>query len=174
MRKYFFLLISIGTVLMIIIMQQTGAPLKTNDTPNGILDLEFASTPAKANVVLNAWEKSETADNIQAAKLNTELDFIFLLFYAIFLHQVCRSIAGLYKGSARNIGLILANGAIAAGVLDILENIGMLITLHGYINNTITLLTFSFSIIKWALALFALLYFLVGGGTYLFRKIIKP
>ncbi len=144
MRKYFFLFVSIGTLLMIIVMQQTGTTLKTKATPHGILDLEFASTSAKAAAVIDAWKKSEITDNIQAAKLNTELDFIFLLFYAIFLQQVCRSIAGLHKGAIRNIGLVLANGAIAAGVLDIFENFGMLLMLHGYSNNTIALLTFSF------------------------------
>ena len=174
MRTYFFLLICAGTLLMIIVMQQTGTSLKTTGTPNGILDLEFANNASKAAGVIAIWEKSGSTDNIQAAKLNTELDFIFLLFYAIFLHQVCRSIAGLYKGAVKNMGLVLANGAIAAGVLDILENIGMLLTLHGYINNTIPLLTFSFSITKWVLALAALLYFLAGGGIYVFRKIINP
>ncbi len=173
MPKYFFLLTFIGTLLMIIVMQQTGAPLKTNDTPNGMLDLEFAGSTSKADLVINAWKKTESTDNIQAAKLNTELDFIFLLFYAIFLHQGCRSIAGLHTGIVSNIGLILANGAIAAGILDILENIGMLLSLHGYINSTVILLTFTFSMIKWVLALSALLYLLVGGAAYLFRKKIK-
>ena len=159
---------------MIIVMQQTGAPLKTSGTPNGILDLEFANSKAKAIAVLGIWKKTEPTDNIQAAKLNIELDFIFLLFYSIFLHQACTSVAGLYKGILRTIGLILANAAIAAGVLDILENTGMLLTLHGYVNSTITLLTFSFSVTKWLLALSALFYFLVGGGIYLIIKLIMP
>jgi hypothetical protein len=174
MHKYFFLLISTGTFLMIIVMQQTGASLKTKDTPNGILDLEFANSKPKAVAVIDAWGKTEATDNIKAAKLNTELDFIFLLFYSIFLHQACRSIAGLYKGIISNAGLIVATGAIAAGVLDILENIGMLLTLHGYINSTVTLLTFCCSVTKWLLVLSALVYFLVGGGAYLIRKLIKP
>jgi hypothetical protein len=174
MRKYFFLLISIGTLLMIIVMQQTGASLKTNDTPNGILDLEFASSQHKVAAVVNAWSKTGGTDNIQAAKLNTELDFLFLFFYSIFLHQACKSVSGLYKGMMNRIGLVLANGAIAAGVLDILENIGMLLSLHGYINNTVALLTFTFSVIKWLLALSALIYLVIGGAASLFRKNINP
>jgi len=170
MRKFFFLFITIGTLLMILVMYKTGASLKTNDTPNGILDLEFASNAAKATAVVNAWQKSETVDNIQIAKLNTELDFIFLFFYSIFLNMVCRSIAALHTGMARNIGLIVATGAIIAGMLDILENIGMLLTLHGYIYNSITILTFSFSVTKWILALLAILYFLVAGCAALFKK----
>jgi hypothetical protein len=155
-------------------MQKTGASLKTNDTPHGILDLEFANSRDKAAVVINAWAKTGSTDNIQAAKINTELDFIFLLFYSVFLHQFCKSIAGLHEGAVRNAGLILANGAIAAGVLDIMENIGMLLTLQGYINSTLPLLTFIFSVVKWVLALSALVYFLLAGGGYLFRKIINP
>jgi hypothetical protein len=174
MRSYFFLFVTIGTLLMMIVMQQTGAPLKTAATPYGIINLEFAGNTDKATDVINAWQKTEGPDNIQAAKLNTELDFIFLFFYSVFLHYGCRSVSRLHKGVMSSLGLMMANGAIAAGVLDILENIGMLLTLHGYLNNTVTMLTFSFSIVKWILALCALIYFLIGFALYLGRKIIKP
>lgn len=154
-------------------MQHTGASLKTNETPLGILDLEFASSVSKATIVINAWQKTGNPDNIQAAKLNTELDFIFLIFYSIFLNIACRSVAMLYTGTVRTLGLIAAFGAIAAGLMDIMENIGMLLTLHGHIYPAVTLLTFTFSVIKWGLALLALMYFVVGGGASLLNSIFS-
>ena len=174
MLKYFLLMVTIGTLLMVIVMQQTGTSLKTQDTPNGILDLEFASNTTKATAVINAWKKTELTDNIQVAKLNTELDFIFILFYSIFLNLVSKSIAGKYVGAIKNIGLILANGAIAAGVLDIMENIGMLFTLHDYINSTVIMFTFAFSVLKWIIVLSILVYFLAAGSFHLFKKSTNP
>jgi len=38
MRKFFFLFITIGTLLMILVMYKTGASLKTNDTPKDWTD----------------------------------------------------------------------------------------------------------------------------------------
>lgn len=172
MRKYFFLFIFIGTLLMIVVMQHTGASLKTVTTPYGILDIEFANTVSRANEVIDSWEKTGNPDNIQVAKLNTELDFIFLLFYSIFLSMSCRSVAVLYTGIAGTLGLIASFGAIAAGVLDILENAGILLMLHGHIYPWVTLLTFAVSVTKWVLALMAVLYLVIGGGAYLIRQFI--
>ena len=64
----------------------------------------------------------------------------------------------------------MAKGAILAGLLDIVENAGMLFPLHGNINNSILLLTTAVSIIKWILALAAVAYLLVFGAGYLSRK----
>ncbi len=173
MRKYFFLVISAGTLVMLIVMAKSGATLRTMATPKGILDLEFAYNGDKAAAVMKAWQNNDKTDIVTAAKINTQLDFIFLLFYSAFLYNGCRIILVYFKGADANIGLLLANGAIAAGLLDILENIGMLFTLHGYTNSAIPLATCSFSIVKWLLALAALLYLLVGGGWILLNKIRK-
>jgi hypothetical protein len=170
MRKYFFLIISIGTLVMVVVMAKTGATLKTAATPKGILNLEFAYNSDKAKAIINAWQYNGTTDNITVAKINTQLDFIFILFYSAFLYNACKKIAGIFNEAAANTGLLLANGAIAAGLLDIFENIGMLLTLHGYTNSAIPLATFIFSIAKWLLALAALLYFVAGGGWYLVKK----
>lgn len=171
MRKYFFLLISIGTLVMLIVMAKNGATLKTAATPKGILDLEFAYNSDKATTVINAWQDDGKTDNIAAAKFNTGLDFIFLLFYAAFLYHACKMVAENYKGIAATAGILLAYGAIAAGLLDVFENIGMLLTLHGYINNFVRLVTVIFSGVKWLLALAALLYSVIGGGWFLIKKI---
>ena len=154
-------------------MAKTGATLKTASTPKGILDLEFAYNSDKATIVINAWQDDGKTDNITAAKFNTQLDFIFLLFYAAFLYHACKMVSGNYKGIVAAIGILLAYGAIAAGLLDVFENIGMLLTLYGHISNSISLATVIFSVMKWLLALAALLYFVIGGGWFLIKKIVS-
>ena len=169
MRKYFFPIVAVGSLVMVIVMSKTSATLKTSATPLGILNLEFAYNGAKAGTVLNAWQPNEKIDNIEVAKFNTWLDFIFLFFYSLFLFKACKILSGTYKGALQKTGLLLANGAILAGLLDILENAGMLFTLQGNINNAILLLTTTVSIIKWILALAAVAYLLIFGAAFLIR-----
>ncbi len=162
MKKRLLPLFFIGTIVMIVVMAKTGATLKTAATPHGILDLEFAYDTAKTSVVLNAWAPATDLDNIAAAKTNTYFDFLFLFFYSIFLFLACRRIAQNVKGPVGKAGNAIATGAMLAGLLDILENMGMLIALGGHISGTIAFLTTFFSVLKWALAIIAVLYVLTG------------
>ncbi len=67
----------------------------------------------------------------------------------------------------------MAKGALIAGVLDILENTGMLLTLNGHLSQYSTLLTFIFSISKWILVIAAILYVVMMGSVLISRKIWK-
>ena len=167
MKKYWLLLLLIGTGIMIVVMAKTGATLKTPDTPKGILDLEFAYNSSKTATVLNAWAPNGNVDNISAAKINTYLDFIFLFFYSFFLFFTCDKIARITKSK---LGAFIANGALYAGILDVVENAGMLMTLSGGASGTTAFITTFCSVIKWALAIAAVLYLLGGCIQLLLQK----
>jgi hypothetical protein len=149
-----------------VVMTKTGAPLKTPDTPKGILDLEFAYNTSKAAIVTTAWAGA----TIGAAKTNTYLDFIFLLFYSLFLFFASDKIARIIKSKA---GTLIANGALYAGLLDVVENAGMLMTLSGNTSGTTTFLTTACAVIKWALALLAAAYCLAGLIYIISKKKMK-
>jgi hypothetical protein len=168
----FFLL---GSLVMIYVMATTGATLKTPATPHGILDLEFAYNTEKVNTVINAWTPTpqESFGNIEAAKLNTWLDFIFLFFYAGFLFLASKKIAQTFKGPLIKAGNIIAKGALLAGFLDVLENTGMLISLNRQLSAGIAFCTTLFSVIKWGLAIIAVLYILTGLLVLGFRKFMN-
>ena len=168
MKKYTIPFFLLGSLVMIYVMTKTGAPLKTPETPHGILDLEFAYNTAKATTVIDVWIPS---DNIAAAKLNTWLDFLFLFFYSPFLFLASKKIAEIFQGTIAKAGQLIAKGALLAGLLDILENTGMLLTLHNHTSASITFLTTFFSVIKWGLALIAVLYVLTGALALAYRKI---
>jgi hypothetical protein len=159
MKKYRLLLLFAGTAIMIVVMTKTGAALKTPATPKGILDLEFAYNKIKTENVLNAWAPNNSTNNISTATNNTYYDFIFLFFYSLFLFYTCKKIAGINNNK---FGLLIAKGALWAGFLDIFENTGMLITLSGNSSGIIALCTTIISVIKWALAIAAVIYLLVG------------
>jgi hypothetical protein len=177
-RNYFLknrrlIILLAGTLLMTVVMTIHGASLKTPGTPKGILNLEFAYNTAQASSVLNAWAATSATNNIIQAKMNTWLDFIYLFFYSLFFFHACQLLASSFSGSIQITGSLLAKGALIAGMLDILENTGMLLTLNGQLSQYTTLLTFIFSISKWALLIAAIMYVGLMGSLLVKRKIGK-
>ena len=173
MQKYSLLFFLIGSLTMAVIVTISGDKLKTVDTPHRILDLEFAYNTARTTTVLNAWAPVSPYDRIAIAKTNTWLDFIFLFFYSIFFFLASKAISRLFGGSFGRAGKLIAKGALLAGLLDVLENIGMLITLSGSGSDTIALSTTICSMIKWTLALLAVLYVFMAGVGLLRARFIK-
>lgn len=177
-RNYFLknrrlIILLAGTLLMTVVMAIHGASLKTPGTPKGILNLEFAYNTAQASSVLNAWAATSDTNNVFQAKMNTWLDFIYLFFYTLFFFHACQLLASSFSGSIQITGSLLAKGALIAGMLDILENTGMLLTLNGHLSEYTTMLTFIFSISKWALVIAAILYVAVMGSLLFKRKTWK-
>lgn len=162
MKRYLLSFFLLGTLVMMVVMAKTGATLKTAATPLGILNLEFAYNISKTTAVINAWTPSKELDNISIAKANTYWDFLFLFFYAGFLFIACKKISTTGKGRFAHAGHIIAKAALVAGFLDILENAGMLFSLNGNLSSTVSLSTTGVSVIKWVLAIIAVLYVLTG------------
>lgn len=133
----------------------------------GIINLEFASNTLKTDAIMKSWNPANGINNLEAAKTNTYYDFIFLFFYAGFLFLACKKIAELNKNK---FGLRIANGALLAGLFDVVENFGMLYTLSGNSNNYIALLTAIFAGIKFLLVIIVLIYLALG---LLKRLVIK-
>jgi hypothetical protein len=170
MKKYALFFFFIGTIAMMVVMTKTGAILKTPEAPMGILNLEFAYNTAKTAPIINSWASISSTDIITAAKINTYWDFLFLFFYAGFLFLACKKIAANTSGAFSKAGKIIAKGALWAGFLDIIENTGMLLTLNNQGSSTIAFCTTLISVIKWALAIIAVLYLLTGLLALAFRK----
>jgi hypothetical protein len=160
---------------MVYVMATTGATLKTPATPNGILNLEFAYNTEKVSTVISAWTSTGpgSSGNMEAAKFNTYLDFIFLFFYSIFLFLASEKIAQTYNGILRKAGTLVAKGALMAGFLDVFENTGMLISLNGRLSGSVAFCTTFCSIIKWGLAMIAVLYVLTGALVLAYRKFMS-
>ena len=157
LKKSTLFLLLTCTGIMLLLMLYTGSSLHTPETPAGILNLEFAYTGKKGNQVLDNWKKyaDSKADIITAAKNNTYLDFIFLLFYSLFLFTCCRQLAHslLHQELFKKIFFIASACALITGLLDIIENIGMLISLHRTGSDTVAMVTTISAVIKWMLVL---------------------
>ena len=163
MQKYSILFFLVGALTMAVIVTIQSESLKTKETPIGILNLEFAFNSANTAKVLDAWAPTTSVDNIAVAKTNTWLDFIFIFFYSIFLFLASKAISRSFRGMFGRAGKFIARGAIIAGLLDMMENSGMLFTLEGKGSEGLALCTSTCSVTKWALALLAVLYVITGG-----------
>ena len=151
---------------MVYVMAYSGALLKMKDTPRGIIDLEFAYDRLKVQLVTEAWK---SATHIKTAIANTLFDFIFLFFYSLLFYLSFKRISLRFSGFLQTTGKLVAWGAIAAGIFDVLENIGILLSLNDYSGNCIPILTCCFSLAKWLLAGVALLYILLPGPLCLLK-----
>lgn len=154
MSRALLLFFAAGTVVMIFVMAISGKSLKTPSTPHGIIDLEFAYNNSQVEKVIQAWQSvQESVDRIHIAKQNTYYDFLFLLFYSPFLFLCCKALSNDKNKRFAKPGNIIAKGALVAGLLDVLENLGMLQSLNGEISNNIATFTFAASVLKWLIVL---------------------
>jgi hypothetical protein len=148
-------LLFIGTIIMIVVMDKTSAPLKASAKYKNIVCLELAYNSEKTVDILKDWGSA----NIKIAKINTFFDFIFIFCYALFLYFACHQAALITNNT---IGLRIARGALWAGILDVMENAGMLITLSGNGSEAVAFATAFCSAIKWVLAIIAVVYLLMS------------
>lgn len=154
---------------MMLAMHFSGKPLQIPETTSGIIALELAPTSAKASAVIAAWQHaSEPNINIiNSAKLNTWLDFAFLFFYCGFL---CSCLLLLAARLSSKISMLLERAVpvmLFAGLMDIFENAGMLLTMHGFSSDIVVKMTFISSVVKWIIVLATLLLLIYASILYI-------
>jgi hypothetical protein len=164
--KLLLLLLFVGTIIMMAVMRWHGAPLITPVSKAGIVSLEVAKTIEQSNIIINQWKKD---DVIQQAITNTYIDFVFLIFYALFLYTYCFFISFKQKPWAATVSRTLALAALAAGLCDVIENYFMLQMLEGAVTPTFAFLSWLFAVIKFGL-LVAVIVWSLCNLHVLFRK----
>jgi len=95
-------------VVMIVVMRWQGSSLISPQSPNGIIDLEFAKTPERFHQLQLFWSYQTVTQNIY-------LDFLFIAAYTWFLITACNAVNN-------NSGRAFSGLALSAGAFDVLEN----------------------------------------------------
>jgi len=150
------LIATVSFLLMFTLMRFQGEGLKTNQTLGGILDLEFANSPAKLMEVLSAWD-------LNTAKQNIWLDFLFIPAYILFFALFTSHCAAKWQGPFLNkIGALLVRAAFAAGIFDIAENLLMLQSIAGNYTPNSLWLTYYCASIKFGIILFIVIYLVIS------------
>ena len=157
---------AITTAILFGWLRLQGDGLITATSSLGIVDLELADTPSRLSALLLAWNKTIAVNNIL-------IDFLFIPSYALFLSLGCRQLAMGYRQSILlTIGNFTAKGVWLAAFLDVIENLLMLGSIHGYYSSSSLELTRWVAIIKFSLVAIAVLFLLACSIHYPFKK--KP
>jgi hypothetical protein len=160
-KQFLFFLLA-GTLVMIIVMRWHGKPLtQTPSAKAGIVSLEFAKSKHKANTIVQEWKRAPGADLKKHAINNTWIDFIFILFYSLFLYSACYYFSLKQKKAAASFLRAVALLGLTAGLLDAVENYFLFQMLNEQITNTQALLTFWLAAFKFSLAGICVLCILV-------------
>lgn len=146
------IIIAITCFCLIVLLRIQGGGLITPKTPGGILDLEFANSPAKLNETLAVWDSLVVKQNIW-------IDFLFIPTYVLLLSLVSIIFSNKWTNIFfGKVGAILARGAFVAGFLDIAENLLMLQSIAGNYTPSSLWLTYYCASIKFSIVICILLY----------------
>lgn len=155
-----------------LVMMGVGVPiftldckLQTETTPRGIVDLEMPWCAERHDEILGAWDQ----DQRDAARLQTQIDYVFLLLYPVVLSLACWLLAGTYyRGIWFRAGRWIAFAVLFAAPLDALENVFLLQSLAGDVPDFVPVVTSTLASLKFGLVFLALGYFAAGGIRRLF------
>src|SRR5436190_128218 len=141
----------IVTVVMMCVLVNQGGSLR-NQHAHGIISLELSWTGTRAQEIVDSWKSDRLK---HTAYWQVWLDFIFIAGYTSGL--VALTLVAQRGANAAGLTCLAyfaslgVYGAIAAGILDCLENFGMLAMLWGSINTPIALITSVCAFTKFAL-----------------------
>ena len=147
---------SISFLLVFTVMRFQGEALKTAVTPGGILNLEFANSPAKLIIVLTSWD-------LITVKQNIWIDFLFIPSYVFLFSLLAAFSARKWRHHFfSSLGAILVKAMFVAGVLDIAENLLMLQSIAENYTPSSLWLTYYCAGIKFFIVLLTVLYIFIS------------
>ena len=156
-----FVVLFIVTIALMLAEQITGAPLKTDAAPSGIVSFELAGTLARAQKMVESWGP---VGRIYAG-LNLGLDFLFLVAYPLCIGLGCVMVARAFSARLAflsPVGVVLAWGQLLAGLLDSIENCALIQLLLGSQNASLPVVAQWCAIPKFLIVGLGILYVLLG------------
>jgi len=149
-RIYFMFILGMLDVLVIFVMQSFEQSLK----PYSIIAFEFAATPERAHLMVDAWRENGVLNTIFFL---IGFDYLFMITYSAFLWLACLNIA---LGASERISkwlVLLAWMQPVAALLDAVENLSLYQTAMGSWNPIWTTLSVLCATPKFLIVFLALL-----------------
>lgn len=141
----------------IAIMKHEVQPLTSRE----IVSFEFARTPEQVLTWIQYFDREGLRSQFE---VSIYLDFIFLLIYPLPFVFACRAIAAAGSGRVQRVSARFARWIWLAAVCDMIENLGILYTLHGHPTGLVTHATAFFALLKFSILLAA--FAAVAAGTF--------
>lgn len=150
-----FLICLVGAIAAMLFMRWYSDNLSGAD----IVAFEMAKTVDKAQELMGLWDET-----MKGRFLNSiYADFLFIIGYAGTIFYGCR-LVGRLSGNfiLRKAGLFFSWLGIAAGLCDILENMGMLYSIKKELLPWMVHFTYDMAVIKFSFVFIAVLYMIVS------------
>lgn len=163
-------LLALATISLMAVLARQGRALETDAAPHGILSLEFAWTPHRAEAIRESW-KNAHPKLMDTARQQLRLDFAFLLVYPLLLSLAGAMLADPRGSSLAVAGLFTSWLVLAAAPLDALENISLLRVLHRGPTPFLTRLAWWCAVLKFSLIFAALGSIVLQGMILLGAKL---
>ncbi len=155
MRKKI-LIACVATVVMFLVMRWLSIEVTTKATPKGIISFELSKNFETAKTMMQAA-------GIKNMQFNTGIDFLFIIAYTSLFLVCCKALMDNYRSSGlKTLGLIFLELSVLVGVLDLVENITMLITLGGYGSNLSVTISRWSAILKFSIAGLVVVYIIIS------------
>jgi hypothetical protein len=165
-----FVALFVLTILAMAAEQISGAPLRTDAAPSGIISFELAGTLPVAQKIVESWG---SAGRVYAG-LNLGLDFLFIAAYATCIGLGCVIVArNLARQSVplATVGVVLAWVLLLAALLDCTENYALINLLLGSQQAAFAALAQVCAIPKFAIVGVGIVYVLLGSVA---AMVVKP
>jgi hypothetical protein len=161
MRLFWFCVL--GSAVFAVLLTFLGRDFSAKENAAGesfdVIAFELAGTPAQMAKILDTWGEDGIAD----ARLQTRLDFLFLIYYGnavalgVMIAQRRRESTAL-----ASLGGPLAWGAWIAALLDVVENVFLLRVLDGHLESPNPEIAYWCALVKFILLGLGIAYFLLG------------
>lgn len=153
-------------------MRRHGALLSSfSESPAGIVSLELAQTKERTDLIVQAWAAHSSQNVVQHAVQNTQIDFVFLVFYSLLLFVLCYNCSLQQSGIQQIISQLLSIGALKAGLLDVAENLLLLHSLEGHRTDLVAGITWLLASVKFVLVAVVILWLMVCYALQVFKSL---
>ena len=141
-------------------------PFRLVGDAGAMVRLQLAGSETKAREIVAGWSESEAVDMAYLQGL----DALHPVVYGLLLALAAVWAGRLSSGSFAHWSRIAIGAAVAAAVLDTIENVGMIVMIRGEVGSPIPTITTSFAIAKFLLIISVLVYVATAGAAHLSGK----
>lgn len=183
-RKRCFFTFLLLTLLLFSVFRVLDKPLRTPASPKGVVSLELARTPQRAQGMIDVWtgrtiiysdgEHSNArtvppgepflynAEPMLNAAFGLGLDYLFMPVYALALAFGTLLAAQKHRGWFKTFGAAAGYGAFVAALFDAVENFALWRVLSGAFESNYPAIAAFCATIKFGLLIVGLIYAFVG------------
>jgi len=175
-RKRLFFTFLFLTLSLFAVLRVLDRPLQTPAAPNGIVSLELAGSPLRAQEITGEWKRIPLLVSAVAGQANPDIvnipyafaafglgiDYLFMPLYALALGFGTLLAAGRHGGWFRSLGAVAGYGAFAAALFDAVENYALFLILLNRLYSPYPEIAYYCASIKFSLLIFGLLYSVAG------------